>query len=122
MDRTFLLEMRSNSAYPTFRGFVGLATAIGYLAALGVAVFAALGGFRSGNVTTVVWGCCIAILVGVVVAIARELSLMVADIADAIISMASKQVDASSSSSAQRQDYVDKNDLAALVRNRGSVP
>jgi len=101
MGQTFLSQMRGNSAYPTFRGFVGLATAIGYLAALGVAVFAALGGFRSGNVSTVAWGCCIAILVGVVVAIARELSLMVADIADAAVSLASRQPGSDSQSTAQ---------------------
>ena len=123
MDKTFLAGMRRNSAYPTYRGFVWLATGIGYLMAVVVALFAVVAGTGGGKIKIImiVEGCFVAILVCVIVTIAREVSLMVADIADAAISLASRQADPMSSSRTQSQDHVNKDDPAALVRNQDNT-
>lgn len=120
MNNGFVSELRSQSCYPSFRAVVGFATAIGYLVAVGVAIFGLFAGFHSANVLVVVVACVVAVVVGIVVAVARELSLMLADIADAAISMAAGQDEQAASGKTPQANYMSATDLAALAR-RGAA-
>ena len=86
MNRTYLNQLRSSSCYPTFRGFVTIATVIGYLVAAGLAVAGVLSGQPGG----IVLGFVLGVIVALVAKVAQEISLMVADIADATIDVASR--------------------------------
>jgi hypothetical protein len=108
----FLQELRRNSSYPTFRSFVGFATGLGYLVAAGFA----LAGSLTGQGGPIALGLGIAFVIGVVVNVVREASLMLADIADAALTLASNQSREIAARDAQRSNYVSNEDLAALAR------
>ena len=79
-----MTTIRQDSRYPTFRGFVTVATIIGYL----VAALAIGAGLLSGQISSAVGGVVAGIIIAVMSKIAQEVSLMIADIADATIDSA----------------------------------
>lgn len=81
MNRQHLEAIRSNSCYPTFRGFVNVFTRLGYLCA----AFFTAGGLRSGDLGTMLIAIAIAIVAALLVRMGKEVSLMLADIADTTI-------------------------------------
>lgn len=81
MNRQHLEAIRSNTCYPTFRGFIQVFTLLGYLAAAVVAGVGVVTG-RPGTIAIAVG---VAILIGLVFRVAQEMSLMLADIADVTI-------------------------------------
>ena len=84
MNKAYLNSIRADSCYPSFRAFVTVATILGYI----VAAFVALAGFASGEVVPVL-GCIVVAVVIVLIAwVGQEVSLMIADIADATIDSA----------------------------------
>lgn len=86
----FVADMRSNSLYPTWRELVKWATWFGYL----LAILALLGG-TIGLFTGSIGGGLAAIFAALILAIIarvwRELSLMVADLADSSVRQAAQQ-------------------------------
>lgn len=87
MKHQFLSELRSDTCYPSFRAFVGVFKAIGYLAG-GAVIVACL---VSGNLTAIALGIVAAALIVLLVMAIAECSSMLADIADATIDSASEQ-------------------------------
>ncbi|MCH7341999.1 hypothetical protein LZ017_01175 [Pelomonas sp. CA6] len=85
----FLQRIRSNSAYPTFRVMVSVFTGLGYLSAVGAAL--GLGSLLSSTSGYGVLGYAGGVLLGLVVAVltrvAKEMALMMADVADSAITM-----------------------------------
>ncbi len=78
MRKQYVVQLRQNSHYPMFRRVIGFVTAIGLIAALIVVV----GAFSSGSpVIGIVSGS----LIAVAVLVLKEVSEMVADIADATL-------------------------------------
>lgn len=86
MNKQYLDGLRSRSCYPTFRGFVAVITVLTYvLAALVILV-----GFLTGQMPAIL-GCIVAgVLLIVLAKAAQEVSLMIADMADATIDTASR--------------------------------
>lgn len=101
-------EIRSESAYPTFRAFIVVATGVGYLIAVLAALTGAVAGFGQGHLLALVVGCIAAVVIGLAVAIVRELSLMLADIADATLHMAAGSKEGADS-------YMKAADIAGLA-------
>ena len=91
MNRQHLEAIRSDSCYPTFRGFVQVFTLLGYL---GAAVFAAAG-MMSGQVGAMLIAIAIGIIAALLVRMGKEVSLMLADIADTIIASSARAIAAS---------------------------
>ena len=91
MNRQHLEAIRSNSCYPTFRGFVQVFTLLGYL---GAAVFAAAG-LMSGQAGAMFIAIAIGIIAALLVRMGKEVSLMLADIADTTIASSARSVAAS---------------------------
>lgn len=83
----FVSEMRSNSLYPTWRELVKWATWFGYAMAIIVLIGAAIG-FKNGQIGAAAVGVGVALLIAVVARVSRELSLMMADLADAAVRQA----------------------------------
>jgi len=87
-----LAELRKKTNYPNFRFIVDLFTALSYLAAI-IAVLGGVVGLFSGTPQMAVW-----IMVGLVAAIlaagSKEVSLMLADIADSTLEANRKKGDA----------------------------
>jgi len=83
MKKNYLDEIRANSCYPTFRAVVLVATIATYLAA-GLIIIAGI------IAKEFIIGAAVAIIVAIVAKVAQEVSLMIADIADATIDSASK--------------------------------
>ena len=81
MNQKYLEAIRNNSCYPTFRGFVGFFTLIGYL----IAAVIAIGSIFSGQIGAILIGCAVATITALLFRVAKEMSLMLADIADATI-------------------------------------
>lgn len=88
-----LTRIRSGSAYPIFRKFIDIFTVAGYIlsGALLLAAVAALAGKEDGSLAFLVE----AIACGLLVAVIREISQMVADIADTTIQAAYRELNAS---------------------------
>lgn len=90
VNRNFLNHIRNNSFYPAFRGFIQFFTIVGYITAVLVAVF----GFFTKNIGAILLFLLGAIVIAVLVRVSKEVSLMLADIADATINFAGSQPDA----------------------------
>lgn len=85
----FVADMRSNSLYPTWRELVKWATWFGYL----IATLMLLGGLLSvvqGNVKAGVAAMVGGLMVAIIARVWRELSLMVADLADSAVRQAAR--------------------------------
>lgn len=108
MKRQFVSQLRGDTCYPTFRTFVGVATAFGWLAACAAPVI----GIMSGNENALYLGIGIGIAIFLVVAIAREATLMLADIADAALDSAWRASEAQEDEPAA---FVPSADLAAIA-------
>lgn len=81
-----LSEIRNASNYPALRLFVAITTLVGYVAAL---LFAAAGVLAHGMVDYALpVGIAVAVLLLLLTHLARELLLIAADTADAVVSMA----------------------------------
>lgn len=87
MNHRYLERIRGNSCYPTFRIVVQIATYLAYLAA-GCLVIV---GLITGKVSTILLMIVAAAVVAIVARVAQEVTLMVADIADAAIDSAAAQ-------------------------------
>lgn len=96
MNRQYLEAIRSNSCYPAFRGFVKIFTFLGYLLAIGIVV----AGMVTGQIGYTILAFVGAIIYAILIRVAKEVSLMLADIADATIDSSSKSVFAASVESA----------------------
>lgn len=77
-----LSEIRASSCYPAFRMFVQISSVLGYLACA-VFAFASFAGESPGAILLIVP---LAILCALLVRVVKEMSLMLADIADTTIS------------------------------------
>jgi len=91
----YMDEMRSNTAYPTYRGIVGIIAILGYMFAglivlLGVIVLVSppnimmWGPFGGGRVSYFVGALIVAVIIFVVVRFWKEASFILVDIADSI--------------------------------------
>lgn len=89
MSQKYLAQLRGNSAYPVYRGLVGILTIFGYAAAALVLVL----GLLSLQGLQTMLAIPAAALVAVAVRLLRELSLMAADMADATVDTAATQAD-----------------------------
>jgi drug/metabolite transporter (DMT)-like permease len=98
MNRDYLNHIRKNSAYPTFRGFVTFFTVVGDVVAVLVAIGCLFTGGGGIGVGGVVLGLLGAVVLALFVTVAREVSLMLADIADATINFTGSHSDAFKSS------------------------
>lgn len=86
----FVDDMRSNSLYPTWRELVKWATWFGYL----LAILALLGGtigLFTGSIGSGLAAIFAALILAVIARVWRELSLMVADLADSSVRQAAQQ-------------------------------
>jgi len=115
MNREFVGELRRSSVYPTFRAILGVFVAIGYLAAVAIAAYGATSGVQAGNYAVLFVGVLVAVFVAIVVALVKELASMVADIADAVLHMASAPREAEHAK-ANGNNFVSPTDLANLAR------
>jgi hypothetical protein len=86
MNTAYLSQIRSQSCYPAFRKFVDIATALMFLLSA-ILVFA---GFMQGEQYAVVGGIVGAVFIVLVAIVAKEVSLMLVDIADATIDSAGR--------------------------------
>lgn len=91
----FVNELRRRSNYPFLRGAVRLLMMAGYLAAMTVAM-AGLFAFTlsSAGPSSVLFGCLMligAVLIVLLTHVARELMIMLADIADGVLAVAQYQ-------------------------------
>ena len=102
MNRQYLEALRSGSCYPTFRGFVTVFELFGYL----FAAIVAAGGFISGQSGAVFLGIAGAALIALLIRVAKEMSLMLADIADATIDASARSVVSHSSAPLASQQAV----------------
>lgn len=84
MNRYYLESLRSRSCYPTFRGFIQAFAWLGYLAAAAIA----LSGVFVGNVGPMLLLIAGAGVLALLVRAGTEMSLMLADLADAAIDQA----------------------------------
>ncbi len=86
----YLDLIRANSAYPTYRGFIGLIATIGYLLAAVIAFGAVIGGFVSMSqsfmlgLAIFVAGGVYAALIFLLARFFREASLILVDIGDSV--------------------------------------
>ena len=93
MNQRYLEKLRGASAYPVFRKVVAVVTVVGYLIAGSFAFGAVLpavlgGGDRIGPSTMMMLS--VAALIVIMARVGKEISLMVADIADAVLDFASR--------------------------------
>lgn len=86
----FLAELRSASAYPAFRTVIGLATVLGYLLAAIVFVGAAVSAWPTKQPGLFVGGLVGSVVIFVLTRVFKEMWLMLADMSDATIRMASQ--------------------------------
>ncbi|HMN19851.1 MAG TPA: hypothetical protein PKA16_00500 [Ottowia sp.] len=92
-DTPYIETLRATSNYPTFRQVVGLFAFVGYALAAIFVIVTIIGMVRS-QVAMVVGGIFMAILLVVITRVGQELSLMMADAADAVV-RAAKQLERS---------------------------
>lgn len=81
MNKAYLNSIRRDTCYPTFRAFVTVATVLAYI----VAALLVVAGFISGQDGGILVGIVIAIVIALIAKVGQEVSLMIADIADATI-------------------------------------
>lgn len=93
----YLNSIRGNTAYPTYRGFIGMITMLGYLLAGAAALGAVIGAltmmtqsFMLGLVTLVI-GAVWAAVIYFVAQYFREAALVLVDMADSITDANSRQ-------------------------------
>ena len=93
MNSTYLAKLRSDSAYPVFRKVVGIATGIGYFIAGSMVFGAIMPALTShGEPSPFVIGMfLVAAFVAIMARVGKEVSLMIADIADATLDSASRR-------------------------------
>lgn len=84
----FIDTLRSNTNYPTYRALISVFAAIGYLAAAGIAVVGIIAIDRSPAAT--ILGIALGALIVILTRMLREVWLMAADIADAVVDSASR--------------------------------
>lgn len=84
MNKAYLNTIRAGSCYPTFRAFVTVATVLAYI----VAALVVVAGFVSGQGGGVLVGIVVAVVIVLIAKVGQEVSLMIADIADATIDSA----------------------------------
>ena len=84
MNKAYLNSIREESCYPTFRAFVTVATVLTYI----VAVLVIIAGFISGQGGGILIGIVVAVVIVLIAKVGQEVSLMIADIADATIDSA----------------------------------
>ena len=87
MSKAYLNTLRADSCYPTFRAFVTVATVLAYIAAALIVV----AGFVSGQAGGIMAGIVVAVVVALIAKVGQEVSLMIADIADATIHSAGRR-------------------------------
>ena len=84
MNKAYLNSIRADSCYPTFRAFVTVATVLAYI----VAALVVVAGFVSGQGGGILAGIVVAVVIVLIAKVGQEVSLMIADIADATIDSA----------------------------------
>lgn len=84
----FIDTLRSNTNYPTYRALISVFAAIGYLAAAGIAVVGIIAIDRSPAAT--ILGIALGALIVILTRMLREVWIMAADIADAVVDSASR--------------------------------
>lgn len=84
MNPRYLENLRKKSCYPTYRGFVEIVTVLGYL----LAVLCVVAGTHNGRPMLFF---IVAAVLALFVRVAKEVSLMIADIADATIDFCASQ-------------------------------
>lgn len=89
MKIAYLNEIRSNSCYPAFRKFADIATVLLFI----LAALIAIAGLFSGQGIGILVGSVGAAIVVLLAIVAKELSLMIVDIADATIEVAGRRLD-----------------------------
>lgn len=82
----FVTTMRAKSLYPTFRGMVRIVAWLCYLMCVAVVV----GGFITGNGTTIIGAVFVALLLAVFTTAGKEAALMIADLSDATVLSAAR--------------------------------
>ena len=87
MNKAYLNTIRADSCYPTFRAFVTIATVLGYI----VAALVVVAGFVSGQGSGILIGIVSAVVIALIAKVGQEVSLMIADIADATIDSAGRR-------------------------------
>jgi hypothetical protein len=86
MKIAYLNEIRSTSCYPAFRKFTDIATVLLFI----LAALIAIAGFASGQGIGILIGSVAAAIIVLLAIVAKELSLMIVDIADATIEVAGR--------------------------------
>lgn len=89
---SFAERMRDESLYPFWRKLVGLVTILGYILAV-ILLIAAFIAMSNASMTAGLVGIGVAIIVAVMTRVAKEASLMLADLSDATVHLAAKSQD-----------------------------
>jgi hypothetical protein len=89
MKIAYLNEIRSTSCYPAFRKFTDIATVLLFI----LAALIAIAGVASGQGIGILVGSVVAAIIVLLAIVAKELSLMIVDIADATIEVAGRRLD-----------------------------
>ena len=87
----FIDRLRTEGHYPAFRTVVGVFAIIGYVVAGLTLLGAVITGWRGGGVGVFLGGVVFACVIGVFAKVAKEASLMLADLSDAMVRMAERQ-------------------------------
>lgn len=87
MNHKYLDRIRGNSCYPTFRIVVQIVTYLAYFAAICLVIM----GFITGKLSSILLMIVAAAALALLARVAQEVTLMVADIADAAIDSAAAQ-------------------------------
>ncbi len=111
MNKAYLHTIRANSCYPTFRAFITIATALSYI----VAALVVIGGVYAGQIAGLLVGVAIALVIVLVAKAGQEVSLMIADIADATIDSAGQVRESRQDLGARTNDSGEKRDHAAHI-------
>jgi hypothetical protein len=91
VTQQYLNTLRSNTAYPTYRGFIGVIAMLGYLLAGVFGLGALIGGLTTmsrsflAGVAVLIMGGIVAALNFLLARLFREAALIVADIGDATV-------------------------------------
>lgn len=102
----FVSQLRARTHYPTYRAFVNVGLAIGYLLAVAV-IFAALLAMNEGF-GALLLGFAIAAVVVVLAHLGREVALMAADAADALLNIAGRSEEDEPPAKVANQDWRDE--------------